>query len=55
MPDSLLGKAVSCVVSVVKANRVQGRATTIHVRREISISVAARFGKTFCWMVRLEK
>ena len=28
MSDSLLAKAVSCAVSVVKANRVQGRAAT---------------------------
>ena len=39
--DSLLAKAVSCTVSVVKTNRVQGGAATNHVRREISISVAA--------------
>ena len=38
--DSLLAKAVSCTVSVVKANRVQGGATTNRVRREVSISVA---------------
>ena len=38
--DSLLAKAVSCTVSVVKANRVQGGSTTNHVRREVSISVA---------------
>ena len=38
-PDnSLLAKAVSCAVSVVKADRVQGGAATNHVRREISIS-----------------
>ena len=37
---SLLPKAVSCAVSVVKADHVQGRATTNHVQREISISVA---------------
>ena len=39
--DSLLGKAVSCAVYVVKANRVQGGTTTKRVQREISISVAA--------------
>ena len=44
MPDSLLGKAVSCAVSVVKANRVQGGAATNHVQREKSISVAALNG-----------
>ena len=38
--DSLLGKAASCAVSVVKADRVQGRAATNRVRKEISISVA---------------
>ena len=38
--DSLLGKAVSCAVSVVKADRVQGGAATNRVRKEISISVA---------------
>ena len=38
--DSLLAKAVSCAISVVKADRVQGGAATNHVRREISISVA---------------
>ena len=37
---SLLAKAVSCAVSVVEVDHVQGRATTNHVRREISISVA---------------
>jgi len=36
---SLLGKAVSCAISVVKADRVQGRAATNRVQREISISV----------------
>ena len=35
--NSLLAKAVSCAVSVVKADRVQGGAVTSHVRREISI------------------
>ena len=42
--DSLLGKAAWCAVSVVKADRVQGGATTNCVRREISISVAALNG-----------
>ena len=42
--DSLLGKAVSCAVYVVKATRVQGEATTKCVQREISISVAALNG-----------
>ena len=42
--DSLLGKAVWWTVSVVKAYRVQGGATTNRVRREISISVAALNG-----------
>ena len=37
---SLLAKAVMCAVSVVEVDHVQGRATTNHVRREISISVA---------------
>ena len=36
--NSLLAKAVSCAVSVVKADHVQGGAATSHVRREISIS-----------------
>ena len=31
-------RGVSCAIAVVKANRVQGGATTNHVRREISIS-----------------
>ena len=31
--DSLLGKAVSCVVSVVKTDRVQGGAATNRVQR----------------------
>ena len=39
--DSLPGKAVSCAVFVIKADRVQGGAATKRVRREISISVAA--------------
>ena len=38
--DSLLAKAVSCAISVVKANCVQGEAATNRVRREVSISVA---------------
>ena len=42
--DSLLGKAVSYAVSVVKADHVQGGAATNRVRREISISVAALNG-----------
>ena len=42
--DSLLGKAVSCAVSVVKAVHVQGGAATNRVQREISISVAALNG-----------
>ena len=36
----LLAKAVSCAVSVVKADLVQGGAVTNHVRRKISVSVA---------------
>ena len=42
--DSLLGKAVWCAISVVKANRVQGGATTNRVQRKISISVPALNG-----------
>ena len=38
--DSLLAKALSYAISVVKANRVQGGAATNRVRREVSISVA---------------
>ena len=38
--DLLLAKAVSCTVSVVKLDRVQGGAATNTVRREISMSVA---------------
>ena len=38
--DPLLAKAVSCAVSVVKADRVPGGAATNRVRREVSISVA---------------
>ena len=38
--DSLLAKAVSCAISVLKANRVQGGAAINCVRREVSISVA---------------
>ena len=45
--DSLLGKAVSCAISVVEADRVQGGAATKRVRREISISVAALNGPHF--------
>ena len=51
--DSLLAKAVSYTVSVVKADHVQGGAATNRVRREISISVADLL--PFCWTVRLEK
>ena len=35
----LLAKAVSCAVSVIKADCVQGRAATNRVQREISVSV----------------
>ena len=42
--DSLLAKAESSTVSVVKSDRVQGRAATNRVRREISISVPALNG-----------
>ena len=42
--DSLLGKAVSCTISVVKADCVQGGAATNRVQREISISVPALNG-----------
>ena len=42
--DLVLGKAVWCAVSVVKADRVQGGATTNRVRSRISISVAALNG-----------
>ena len=38
----LLAKAVSCAVSVVKADRVQGGAATNRVRRDTSVSVATR-------------
>ena len=37
---SLLPKAVTRAVSVVKADHVQGGATTNHVRRAMSVSVA---------------
>ena len=37
---SLLPKAVTSAVSVVKADRVQGEATTNRVRRAVSVSVA---------------
>ena len=37
---SLLPKAVTSTVSVVKADHVQGGATTNHVRRAMSVSVA---------------
>ena len=42
--NSLRGKAVSCAVSVVKADRVQGGTAMNRVRREISIYVAALNG-----------
>ena len=42
--DSLLCKAVSCTISVVKADRVQGGAATNRAQREISISVPALNG-----------
>ena len=38
--DSLLAKAVSCPVSVLKADSVQGGGATNRVRREIKYSVA---------------
>ena len=64
--DSLFAEALSCAISVVKANRVQDGATTSCVRREISVSVATVgafwqndllpfglsvcFGKMICYM-----
>ena len=42
--DSLLAKAISCAISVVKTDCVQGRAATNRVRREVSISVATLNG-----------
>ena len=49
---SLLGKAISFIVSVVKADRVQDGAATNCVRREISVSVATNgpFGKSICYL-----
>ena len=47
----LLAKVVSCAVSVVKTNCVQGGAATYRVRRETSISVAVLngpLGKPIC-------
>ena len=60
--DSLLAKAVSSAVSVVKANHVQGGAATNHVRRELSI-IFCGYQRPFldidllpfCWTIRLEK
>ena len=43
--DSLLAKAVSCPVFVVKADSVQGEGATNRVRREISILYNGPFGK----------
>ena len=40
--DLLLAKALSCAISVVKADCVQCGATTNRVRREINISVATQ-------------
>ena len=53
----LLAKAVSCPVSVVKANHsVQGGGATNHVRREIKHSVATNGALLpFCRAVRLKK
>ena len=42
--NSLLGKAVSCTIYVVKAEHVQGGAPTNNVRSELSISVATLNG-----------
>ena len=50
--DPLLAKPVSCAISVVKANRVQGGAATNRVRREVSISVATNgpFSNSTCYL-----
>ena len=40
--DSLFANALSCAVSVLKADHVQDRAATSHVRRKISVSMATK-------------
>ena len=50
---SLLAKAVSSTVSVIKADRFQGGAATNHVRREVSLFVwlpTALFSKSICYL-----
>ena len=51
---SLLAKAVSCAVSVVTADCVQGGAATNRVQREISVSVATGVATNSCfWQIDL--
>ena len=46
----MLAKTVSCPVSVVKANSVQGGGTTNCVQRKISILSNKPFGKSICYL-----
>ena len=49
--DSLLAKAVSCAISVVKANHVQGGAATNRVRREVFLwLLMALFSNSTCYL-----
>ena len=54
--DSLLAKAVSCAVSVVKAERVQGGATTnILVNQFVTFLFGCMFGKMIMILPRLKE
>ena len=46
--DLLLAKAESCADSVVKANRVQGRAATTVYKD--SVATNGPFGKSICYL-----
>ena len=59
--NSLFAKALSCAVSVVKANHVHDRGITSHVRKEISVSVTTNVPfwqidlLPFCLTVKFEE
>ena len=50
--NSLFAKALSCAVSVVKANHIQDGAATNCAQRDISVFMATTglFGKSICYL-----
>ena len=59
--NSLFAKALSCTISVIKADRAQDRPATSHVCRETGVSMATNGAfwqidlSLFCLSVRFEK